>query len=42
MFLFDLPTSIFADIVGRKKALFIAVLCNLLAAMTIVFFPHYW
>ena len=42
VFLFDLPTSIFADIVGRKKALFIAVLCNLLAAMTIVFFAHYW
>jgi len=42
VFLFELPTSVFADTVGRKKSLVTAVICNLLSALTIVIFPHYW
>ena len=39
VFLFDLPTSVFADTAGRKKALVISVICNLASSLFIIFFP---
>lgn len=42
VFLLELPTSVFADTAWRKKSLVVAVICNLLSALTIVVFPHYW
>lgn len=42
VWVFELPTSIFADVSGRKKSLVYAVVCNLISAMMIVIFPHFW
>jgi MFS family permease len=36
-----LPTSVFADTAGRKRSLMISVVCNLISALSIVFFPTY-
>ena len=41
VFLFELPTSVFADTVGRKKSLVISVVCNLISALMIIVFPTY-
>lgn len=41
IWMFELPTSVVADIFGRKKSLVASVLCNLLSAFFILFFPSY-
>ena len=38
---FELPTSVRADTVGRKKSLMMAVVCNFLSALFIFLFPSY-
>jgi MFS family permease len=42
IWLFELPTSVFADTTGRKKSLVASVICNLLAAFLILFTPNLW
>jgi MFS family permease len=39
MFLFELPTSVRADTAGRKKSMFISVVCNVISAVMILLFP---
>ncbi|OQB42394.1 MAG: Major Facilitator Superfamily protein [candidate division CPR1 bacterium ADurb.Bin160] len=39
--LFELPTSVFADTMGRKKSLVISVICNFLSALVIFLFPSF-
>ncbi|MEI7557903.1 MAG: hypothetical protein WCJ45_03620 [bacterium] len=41
MFIFELPTSVWADTSGRKKSMFISLICNLIAAAFIFLFPTY-
>jgi MFS family permease len=41
VWVFEVPTSVFADTSWRKKSLLIAVLCNFFAAFTILFFPTF-
>jgi len=41
IWLFELPTSIFADTMGRKKSLVISVACNFLSALSIFLFPSF-
>lgn len=40
--IFELPTSVWADISGRKKSLLISVICNVCAAAAFLFFPTFW
>ncbi|MCX6824278.1 MAG: MFS transporter [candidate division SR1 bacterium] len=40
--IFEIPTSAFADTMGRKKSLMISVISNFLGALCILFFPHLW
>lgn len=42
MWLFELPTSVLADVVGRRPSLMTAVFFNLLGALTILLFPQFW
>lgn len=41
VWIFELPTSVFADTSGRKKSLVISVICNLASALVILFFPSF-
>lgn len=41
IWIFELPTSVFADTSGRKKSMLYSVICNFLAALTIFLFPSY-
>ncbi|MDP7476825.1 MAG: hypothetical protein QF442_00080 [Candidatus Peribacteraceae bacterium] len=41
IWLLEIPTSVFADTVGRKYSLQRSVLCNLFGAATILFFPNF-
>jgi MFS family permease len=41
IWLFELPTSVFADTMGRKKSLVISVSCNFLSALSILLFPSF-
>ncbi|MBT3349505.1 MFS transporter [bacterium] len=41
VWIFELPTSVFADTLGRKKSLVISVICNFLSALTILIFPSF-
>lgn len=41
IWLFELPTSVFADVIGHKKALVISVSCNLIAAILFLFFQNF-
>lgn len=38
--IFEIPTSVFADTMGRRKSLMLSVFFNLLWAVFILFFPH--
>lgn len=40
--IFEIPTSVLADTMWRKKSLMLSVMCNLLWALCILFFPHLW
>lgn len=40
--LFELPTSIFADVSGLKKSLLYSVVCNFIGALVILLFPSFW
>jgi len=40
--IFEIPTSVFADTMGRRKSLMISVISNFLGALCILFFPHLW
>lgn len=40
--LFELPTSIFADVSGLKKSLLYSVVCNFIGALIVVLFPSFW
>ena len=40
--IFEIPTSVFADTMWRKKALILSVIANLLWALCILLFPHLW
>jgi MFS family permease len=42
VWLFEIPTSVFADTTWRRKSLVISVVCNLLSALMIVILPTYW
>ncbi len=42
VFLLELPTSVFADTMGRARSLRISMICNLLGALTILFFFNFW
>lgn len=42
MWLFELPTSVLADVVGRRPSLLTAVVFNLLGTLTILLFPQFW
>lgn len=39
VWIFELPTSVFADTSGRKKSLVISVICNFASALVILLFP---
>ncbi|SEH05297.1 MFS transporter [Candidatus Venteria ishoeyi] len=41
IWLFELPTSIFADTSGRKKSMIYSVICNALGALVILLFPTF-
>ena len=41
MFLFELPTSVWADTAGRKKSMTISLICSLISAICILLFPSY-
>lgn len=41
VWIFELPTSVFADTAGKKKSLVISVICNFIATIIIVFSPNY-
>lgn len=41
IWVFELPTSVFADTTGRKKSMLYSVICNFLAALVILMFPSY-
>ncbi len=41
VWIFELPTSVFADTAGKKKSLVISVVCNFIATVIIVLFPSY-
>jgi MFS family permease len=38
---FELPTSVFADTMGRKKSMLYSVICNFLGAFVILIFPSF-
>ncbi|MFN7160707.1 MAG: MFS transporter [Candidatus Gracilibacteria bacterium] len=40
--LFELPTSIFADVSGLKKSLLYSVICNFIGALLLFLFPGFW
>ncbi len=41
IWLFELPTSVFADTTGRKKSLIASVTCNVIGALFILFMPSF-
>ena len=41
IWLFELPTSVLADTLGRKRSLLISVVCNFLSAFTLFLFPTF-
>lgn len=42
IWLFELPTSVFADTTGRKKSLIASAVCGFLSALLILLFPSFW
>jgi MFS family permease len=42
IWIFELPTSVFADTTGRKKSLMAAVICNAISALLILIYPNFW
>jgi MFS family permease len=42
IWLFELPTSVFADTTGRKKSLIASAVCGFLSALLILVFPTFW
>lgn len=42
IWLFELPTSVFADTTGRKKSLMASVISNVLCTLLILFVPTFW
>ncbi len=41
VWVFELPTSVFADTVGRKSSLVISLVCNFISAIVILIYPSY-
>jgi MFS family permease len=41
VWVFELPTSVFADTVGRKLSLVISLVCNFISAIVILIYPSY-
>ncbi len=41
VWIFELPTSVFADTMGRKKSFIISIICNFIAAFIIFVYPYY-
>jgi len=42
IWIFELPTSVFADTTGRKKSLVASAVCGLAAAIIVLFAPSFW
>jgi MFS family permease len=42
LWLFELPTSVFADTMGRKRSMLYSVIANVLAALMILVYPTLW
>ena len=42
IWLFELPTSVFADTTGRKKSLIASAVCGFLSALLILVLPTFW
>ena len=41
IFVFEIPTSVWADTTGLKKSLIVSVICNFISALLILFFPSF-
>lgn len=42
IWIFELPTSVFADTTGRKRSLVASAVCNVIAALFVLLAPSFW